>query len=189
MAFAFAAEVSTAAARADEEIFDEGFESGTVCLWSEAVGAEDCPDPYTIDACRLLHPLLIDEVEGTSVAVYGRFYVAGLTDQSGVNDPAEGVAGAVGFGPDGTDPNVNGDWVWTTGAPNPGYGAGSPGYVADEDEYQAMLTVPAAGSYDFAFRFTGDFGATFTSCDGGAGSVDGYSPADAGQMTAKPPSP
>ncbi len=146
---------------------------------------------YTIDFCRLQSPTTISEVEGTDVLVYGRVFVAGLTDLSPTNDPAAEVRGYVGYGPDGTDPAVDGSWVWTTATPNAGYGPGSPGHEPNNDEYQATLSVPSPpGSYDFAFRFSGDSGATFTYCDGdNEGSSDGYQIDEAGQMTstAAPP--
>lgn len=146
------------------------------------------PPMYTIDFCRLQFPDLIDEVEGTNVDVFGRVFIAGLTDLSGVNDPAPEVIGYVGWGPDGTDPAVDPGWTWFAGTPNAGYGPASPGYEANNDEYQALLTVPSPpGSYDFAFAFSGDGGATLTYCDGQpAGSSDGYQPANAGQMTSQP---
>ena len=54
--------------------------------------------------------------------------------------------------------------------PNPAYGPGSPMYEATWDEYQADLVVPGpAGDYDFAFRFTGDAGTTFSYCDANGG--------------------
>jgi len=147
-----------------------------------------CPVPvtYTIDFCLLQFPLFIDDPEGTDISVYSRLYIAGLTDLSGVNDPAAEVIGYVGYGPDGTDPATDTNWVWVAGTPNASYGPASPGYEANNDEYQASLTIPSPpGSYDFAFRFSGDSGATFTYCDGGAGSSNGYDPADAGQMTSR----
>lgn len=141
---------------------------------------------YNIDFCRLQFPLLITETVGANVMVFGRLYIAGLTDQTGLNDPAPEVTGYVGYGPDGSSPP--GSWTWFTGMPNPGYSPGSPGHEANNDEYQATLAVPGApGTYDFAFRFTGDGGATFTYCDGGIeGSSNGYNPAEAGQMTVLP---
>jgi hypothetical protein len=93
----------------------------------------------------------------------------------------------VGYGPDGTDPAVDAGWTWTVGGGNAGYGPASPGYEANNDEYQAVLSVPTPGTYDFAFRFSGDDNATFTYCDGQpAGNSDGYQPANAGQMTSTP---
>jgi hypothetical protein len=145
------------------------------------------PVTYPIDFCRLQFPTLIDETQGTNVDVFGRVYIAGLTDLTGVNDPAPEVSGWVGYGPDGTDPAVDLGWTWVIGTPNAAYGPASPGYEANNDEYQAVLTVPVPGTYDFAFRFSGDSNATFTYCDGQpAGSSDGYAPADAGQMTSSP---
>jgi hypothetical protein len=149
------------------------------------------PMSYPIDFCRLQFPDLIDEIEGATVDAFGRVFIAGLTDLSGVNDPAPEVIGYVGHGPDGTDPSIDPGWVWAAGVPNAGYGPASPGYEANNDEYTATLTVPSPpGMYDFAFRFSGDGGATFTYCDGqAAGSSDGYAPADAGQMTSQPAPP
>ncbi len=142
---------------------------------------------YPIDFCRLQFPDVIDEPEGTDVDVFGRLFIAGLTDLSGVNDPAPSVIGYVGYGPDGTDPAVDPGWVWNAGVPNAVYGPASPGYEANNDEYQALLSVPSPpGAYDFAFRFSGDGGTTFTYCDGQPeGSSNGYAPADAGQMTSQ----
>jgi len=142
---------------------------------------------YSIDFCRLQFPDVIAEPEGTDVDVFGRVFIAGLTDLSGVNDPSPAVIGYVGYGPDGTNPEVDPGWVWTAGVPNGMYGPASPGYEVNNDEYQALLSVPSPpGDYDFAFRFSGDDGVTFSYCDGQPeGSSNGYAPADAGQMTSQ----
>jgi hypothetical protein len=146
------------------------------------------PTVYPIDFCRLQFPNIIASPPGTNVPVFGRLFSAGLTDLTGFNDPAPEVMGWVGYGPDGTDPAINPGWTWVAGVPNPGYGPGSPGYEANNDEYQATLVVPALGMYDYAYRFSGDSGLTFSYCDGQpAGSSDGYQPANAGQMTSAPP--
>lgn len=142
------------------------------------------PAEFTIDFCRLQAPLTIDDDSGTGVDVYGRVFIAGQTDLSGVNDPSPNIVAYVGYGPDGSDPSVSAMWIWTLGTPNAGYGPASPAYEANNDEYVATMTLPAAGTYDFAYRFSGDGGDTFTYCDGGdPGSSDGYAAADAGQMT------
>jgi hypothetical protein len=97
------------------------------------------------------------------------------------------VIGHVGYGTDGTDPAVDATWTWSAAVPNPNYDSGSPGYEADHDEYHATLSLPGPGTYDYAYRFSGDGGTTFTYCDGRiAGSADGYQPANAGQMTSTP---
>jgi hypothetical protein len=143
----------------------------------------DCPEPvvYTIDNCRVQFPETINEEAGTSVDIFGRVESLGLTDNTANNDLAPELSGQLGYGPDGTDPATDGTWTWIDAFPNAGYpGAGA---EATYDEYQVSLTVPAAGEYDYAFRFSGDEEATYTYCDTGAGSSDGYAAADAGQMT------
>jgi len=158
---------------------------GTPGADNEVCGAG--PVDYTIDFCRLQFPDVIAENQGTNVDVFGRVYIGGLTDLSGVNDPAPQVIGYVGYGPDGTDPAIDATWTWVAGTPNAGYGPASPGYEANNDEYQATLSVPAPGAYDYAYRFSGDGGITFTYCDGQpAGNSDGYQPVNAGQMTSNP---
>jgi len=146
---------------------------------------------YSIDFCRLQFPETIAELEGSTVDVYGRLFIAGLTDLSGVNDPAPEVIGTVGYGPDATDPAVDPGWTWSEGVPNPTYDPAAPGYEPNNDEYVASLSVPSPpGDYDYAFRFSGDGGTTFTYCDGQpAGSSDGYQVANAGQMTSQPGGP
>lgn len=138
---------------------------------------------FTIDFCRLQFPTTIDDAVGADVDAYGRVFIDGQTDLSGVNDPNPSIVGYVGYGPDGSDPAIDATWVWTLAAPNGGYGPASPDYEANNDEYVATMTLPAAGTYDFAYRFSGDGGDTFTYCDAGNGSSDGYAAGDAGQLT------
>jgi hypothetical protein len=146
------------------------------------------PPEYTVDFCRLQFPTSILDIGGAQVDVFGRIFIAGLTDVTGVNDPAVNVQMQVGYGPDGSDPAVDLTWVWSNnGAPNASYGPASPGYEGNNDEYLASMTLPAPGAYDFAVRFTGNGGDSYTYCDGDSeGSSDGYAPADAGQMTSLP---
>ncbi len=142
----------------------------------------DCipPTTYSVDFCRLQFPEVINEDAGTDVTVYGRLFIGGLTDQTAGNDVAPEVSGQVGYGPDGTDPAVDAGWTWIDAIPNPGWD----GSEANNDEYQAVLPVPAPGEYDFAYRFSGDTETTYTYCDGqGPGSSDGYQVENAGQMT------
>jgi hypothetical protein len=145
------------------------------------------PVDYLIDSCRLQLPDVIIEDQGNEVTVLGRLRIAGLTDLSIVGDPAQQVMGHVGYGPVGTDPAVDATWTWEAAFPNPGYDAVSPGYEADHDEYHASVSLPGPGTYDYAYRFSGDGGTTFTHCDGQpAGSTDGYQPGNAGHMTSNP---
>jgi Lamin Tail Domain len=138
---------------------------------------------HTIDWCRLQSPTTIDETEGTAATVYGRVYIDGLTTLStDGNDTHPLVVGQVGYGADGTAADAT--WTWSAASENASFdptAAGEP----NNDEYMATFNVPAASGspYDYAFRFSGDGGTTWTYCDLGAGSTDGYAAADAGAMT------
>jgi hypothetical protein len=153
---------------------------GTPGVENPACGAGN----FTIDFCRLQAPLTISETEGTAVTVYGRVFVAGLTDQNTAgNDPNALVVAALGYGTDGSLPDT---WTnWTAAMPNAGYVTGAPGFEPNNDEYQATFNVPpAAGSpYDYAYRFSGDGGTTWVYCDSNG---EPFASADAGQMTSEP---
>lgn len=174
------------------------FEVCTGGMDEDGDGLTDCADtadcaaapacvPLTIDFCRLHFPTTAMAAGGGAVGpVYGRVYVGGLTDRTTGNDLDTRLVAAVGYGADGSSP-AGGGWTWTAAAPNAGYPG--PGAEANNDEYQATFTAPsAAGSYDYAFRFSGDGGTTWTYCDtnagaGSDGSQDGYQPANAGALT------
>jgi hypothetical protein len=159
----------------------EGFAPRTTCF----------DTTYTPDWCRLQWPLTISEWSGQEVTVYGRLYIAGLTDQSEGNDPVPAVVrGQVGYGPRGSDPSAGG-WTWFDAFPNPAWDGGTAG-EPDNDEYMAQLLTPAgAGDYDYAFRLSGDAGAAWlygdkdTGVPGEDGSENGYQPANAGRMTVR----
>lgn len=156
-------------------------------LWLAGCSGDNDYDPIVprnIDFCRLERPATIDAAENSVVTVYGRVYIAGLTDQSGGNDPDRAVIGAVGVGPDGSNPETDSGWIWFEGEPNASYGPATPDYELNSDEYEGELILPGPpDDYDFAFRFSGDAGETFTYCDTGLGTIDGYNPAEAGQVT------
>ena len=141
-----------------------------------------------VEFCRLQYPLEIVESVGTVVVVYGRVYVAGVTDQSSGNDPVPELIGYVGYGPEGSNPSIDDTgWTWIEAEPNPGYDDQNPFGEPNNDEYWVDLTVPAPGVYAFAFRFSGDAGQTFVHCDGDdPGNTNGYDPAEAGHMTSTP---
>ncbi|MDH5493319.1 MAG: IPT/TIG domain-containing protein, partial [Myxococcales bacterium] len=137
--------------------------------------------PVSIGFCRLQFPDSAALGTGETVAVYGRVYVAGITDASSVNDPDPRILSQLGYGPDGTDPAMVGGWVWLDAAVNAGYDGAASG-EPNNDEYWAELGAPE-GIWDYAYRFSGDGGATWLYCDGLApGSSDGYQPANAGSL-------
>jgi hypothetical protein len=141
---------------------------------------------YAVDWCRLQFPESISTTPGgADETVYGRLFISGLTDvNTAGNDPNPSVMGQLGVGPDGSDPDGNTNWTWTDAIPNVGWlGVGEP----NNDEYQATLTPNMSGSFDYAYRFSGDGGTTWTYCDKNAGSgsdgaEDGYQIANAGSL-------
>jgi hypothetical protein len=134
---------------------------------------------YSIDWCRLQWPLTLTLASNEAFSVYGQVYIAGLTDQSTVNDLADNVVADVGYGPDGTDPSSDPGWIWIRGIPNPGYVQINPSEF--NDEYEATLSVSQPGTYDYAVRFSGDGGTTWTYGDNN-GTSDGYQAANAGDL-------
>src|SRR5690606_26828932 len=102
---------------------------------------DDCPEPFTIDFCRLQPPTdFTAGVDiGTTITAYGRYHAAGVTDDpSGttVTPPPPNLRAQVGYGPDGSDPAAGG-WTWLSASANTAYGPGSDAYEPDHDEYQA----------------------------------------------------
>lgn len=201
------ADLTSRLVRADGVCVGPNPDGGAICEYPEAVepcaAGEVCTQgrcvPDTVESiwCRLQFPTSMTLNEGGTSVVYGRMYAAGLTDRTGAIDPHPSIRAELAVGPDGTNPTVSTDgWTFFEAAPNAAWDAGLRGEPGN-DEYQATLTAGMAGTYDYAFRFSGDSGATWVWCDvdrGGAsdGAEDGYSPADSGHLvvlSGDPPNP
>jgi hypothetical protein len=149
-----------------------------------------CAADLVIGSCRLQFPPTFTAEEGLeSQAIYGRVFIEGFTDvnQTG-NDALPGLLASVGFGPDGSDPSVDpSSWSFEPAMANDAYDTTSPGFDATEDEWVGTFTVPAdeASPYDYAFRFSGDGGETWTYCDLD-GSANGYAADQAGALVSEP---
>jgi hypothetical protein len=144
-----------------------------------------------VDWCRLQWPDAISAgTAGASQDFYGRVYITGVTNQSDAVDSSPALVAELGIGPDGVDPSVSPDlFTWTAAQGNPNWSAQTAGEPGN-DEYMVILPLPATGTYDFAFRFSNDYGQTWLYCDldarssgGGDGSADGYQVANAGSLT------
>jgi hypothetical protein len=144
-------------------------------------------DPLAIGWCRLQWPFAFSGPAGGLFDVYGRLYVAGLTELTPGIDASPKIVAEAGYGPAGS-PASDAAWQWTRGAANGGYNGLAGSGEANNDEYFATLTIPTGSTFDFAFRFSGDSGATWTYCDlnagpGSDGAEDGYQPGNAGELT------
>lgn len=149
---------------------------------AESSSSDGGPTSYPIDWCILQYPPMVDVAVDEAFTVYVRLFAPGLTDQSGVTDPAPELLVDVGYSVDGSDPStgVGEPWTWEPAMPNLGYGPGAPGYGANNDEYQHDLAIPEAGIFDYAARISGDSGATWVYCDLDGLTVGGYTPDQAG---------
>ena len=99
----------------------------------------------------------------------GRAYHPGKTEGDG-----GGLFAELGWGPDGSEPGP--DWTWT-----PATWTAQGGDTGNDDVFQAPLPSNlAAGTYDYAFRFSLDEeGWIYADSDG---TQNGYSPANAGGL-------
>lgn len=106
--------------------------------------------------------------------VYGQVWIDGVTSAPG---PTESLRAQLGFGPDGSNPDGNPAWTWTEASFNADAG--------NNDEFVASLQPEAAGTYDYAYRYTTTGGRDWVYADlDGIG--NGYSPSQAGDLVVTP---
>lgn len=133
----------------------------------------DSPPVPNVGWCNLQWPPTLTALPGVaSELVYGRVWLADVTPSTNHDTRIEAE---LGWGPHGSLPTEP-SWVWTPAAFNLDYTA--------EDEHMARLTIPVAGTYDYAYRFRyrwSDW--TYGDLDG---SGNGYAPVNAGLVTVAP---
>jgi hypothetical protein len=159
-----------------------GESTGSSSSGEPAETTDGGPTTYSVDWCILQYPPMVEVAVDEAFTVYVRLFAPGLTDDTGVTDPAPELVVEVGWSVDGSDPStgVGEPWTWEAAMPNGGYGPGAPGYSANNDEYQHDLAIPEAGIFDYAARISGDSGATWVYCDLDGLTVGGYTPDQAG---------
>jgi hypothetical protein len=150
----------------------DGF-NGAACAYTLTTAC----DPVTIGWCNVQWPPTLTTTAGVaSDPVYGQVWIDGVTNQPGAT---VGLTAELGYGPEGSDPPADpAEWQWAPAVYNLD--------VGNNDEFMAQLTVPATGTYDYAYRYSyysspwiyGDLD----------GSIDGYSPSQAGALTVNPAS-
>jgi len=132
----------------------------------------------TLGWCKIMSSSTFSVTAGSaSESIYSQVYKSGVTEAAG---QGSGISGEVGFGPKGTDPNTNAEWLWFESAYNP-----SCSNCGNNDEYSGEITAPnTAGAYSFAFRFSDDSGLNFLYCDTvGVKNGESLSTASLGSMT------
>jgi hypothetical protein len=114
---------------------------------------------------------------GTAITFYGRLYESGATPSGGNNPALVAQFGYAPANPDGSaisNPEYETAWNWFDAAYN-----SSCNGCGNNDEYMYTLTLPAAGTYNFTYRFSVDSGASWTYADdNGTGSNTGLTPFD-----------
>ena len=125
--------------------------------------------PVDIDFVILQFPPSVFMLQGNTPAIYGRVFSIGVTEGIG---QGPGIMAQVGYGVNESDPSAGG-WTWNTATFNMDQ--------MNEDEYMGILNVATPGTYDYAYRFSGNYGVTWTYADL-SGSTNGYQIADAGDL-------
>jgi MYXO-CTERM domain-containing protein len=137
--------------------------------------------PAEADYCVIQFPTSLSTSAGVaSASIYGQIFEAGRTDTT-VGGPAPGILAELGYGPVGSDPRTSPAWAFHATTFNIETGSGN-----NNDEYVGTLTIGATGTYEYAYRFSFDAGASFTYCDtNGAGSNGGltFEPGMLGAIT------
>ena len=141
----------------------------------------ECLLTYAIGWCNLQSPNFHNGLFDTWLDVYGRLWIDGVTNVSDINNTDHTISpylpqikAQLGAGLRDTMPDDE-NWNWLAAIPNEDYG--------NDDEYMlhVQLNLPP-GLYDYAYRFSGDSGTTWTYCDLN-GSADGYTTDQAGKLT------
>jgi hypothetical protein len=119
------------------------------------------------DFCSVHHPTELVVAAGVeSDLVFGRLFEEGLTnelDTAGISVRAE-----LGFGPRDRNPQWETGWTFVA--------AHFEGQEADHHVYSTRITPPHPGLYGYVYRFSLDYGASWTYCDAsGSGSGEALS--------------
>lgn len=126
-----------------------------------------CAPLNPISACYLnggastAAPNTFNAVANASTTVTARVEIPGLTNNSNSNNLDGRVVGEIGFGPADTDPTTDESaYTWNSVTPTAAFTT-----TSGEDQYQASVAVPTAGTYALVGRFSQDGGDTWTYCD------------------------
>lgn len=102
--------------------------------------------------------------------IYGQVFKQGVTNSVG---QGTGIKGQLGYGAPGSNEST---WMWIDATYNVDTDSGQ------NDEFQATLPNPGAGTYKFAFRFSSDDG-DWTYCDSNGLDMGGFTEDQAGTLT------
>lgn len=136
-----------------------------------------CPEQdVTIDLCVLTGELAMMAFVASPVTVTVEVVEVGVTNLSEGVDGDPSVVVQVGWGPAGVVPSAD-EWAFVDAA-------GDDAWTSDlgADGYVGSLVWDAEGAFEVAARASRDGGLSWTYCDSGVGSADGYQSAAAGSV-------
>ena len=136
--------------------------------------------------CGLTYPESTTTTPGSPTEfIFGQVYVEGCTETPGAACPS--ITAELGWGPTGSDPSVDpGTFSWEQAEYNTEFAPLPESGQENNDEFMAFITESEAGDYNYAYRMSGDGGATWTYCDLGVGSEDGFQTDQMGDLTVAP---
>ncbi len=107
--------------------------------------------------------------------IYGQVWIDGATSAPG---PTDGLLAQVGFGPQGSNPDGNADWLWVDAVFNVDAG--------NNDEFMASLLPEQTGSFDYVYRYTTTNGRDWLYADLNGPIPAAALPPNPGQLTVLP---
>ena len=106
------------------------------------------------------YPCSITVTAGQPTAmIFGQVYKTGVTEATTNGANAAQILAQVGYGPPVTDPGQSAAWRWFSAAFNTNNN--NCGGANNNYEYKGTLTIPSAGSYEAAYRYSFDNGLTW----------------------------
>ena len=130
---------------------------------------------YTIGWANLQWPPTINHtisVINRTGNVYGQVWIDGATNHPG---PTMSLQAQLGFGPDGSNPAGNTEWIWTDASFNTDAGS--------NDEFVASLLPESIGSFDYIYRYTTTTGRDWLYADLNGPISTGNLPPNPGKLT------
>jgi hypothetical protein len=106
---------------------------------------------------------------------YGQVWIDGVTNQPG---PTPSLRAQLGFGPVGTNPASDQDWVWTEASFNVD--------AFNNDEFKASMLPESTGTFDYVYRYTTTNGRDWLYADLSGPIPAGNLPPNPGKLTVNP---
>ena len=104
--------------------------------------------------------------------VYGQVWIDGATSQPGATP---GLIAQLGYGPEGSNPDGNVNWLWTPASFNTNAG--------NNDEFMASLLPDTIGTFDYVYRYSTTNGRDWLYADQNGPIPSGALPSNPGKLT------